>query len=248
MSTPSTFNAAKKILIRGVELDTKKRYTEALICYQEGLQILVDKMKEEVDDKERAYLRDKVEEYMKRAETIKKLVLHQKEAGMFHEQLRIEENSTGHSYKSLFGRFLDDDVEFVVVEDPYIRAFHQCQNFLRLCELLVRSCSNLGHIQLVTSQDPKSEQSKREQANWLQSLTEDLLKYKIRFTVQYSETLHDRQITLSSGWIIKIGRGLDFFKPPENKFCLGVYDMDLRKCHETTVDIVHSKNVKQSYG
>lgn len=37
--------AAIKILTRGVEMDTKKRYTEALVCYQEGLQILVDKMK-----------------------------------------------------------------------------------------------------------------------------------------------------------------------------------------------------------
>lgn len=38
-------SAAINILKRGVELDTKKRYTEALVCYQEGLQILVDKMK-----------------------------------------------------------------------------------------------------------------------------------------------------------------------------------------------------------
>lgn len=38
-------SAAVNILKRGVELDTKKRYTEALVCYQEGLQILVDKMK-----------------------------------------------------------------------------------------------------------------------------------------------------------------------------------------------------------
>lgn len=38
-------STAINILKRGVDLDTKKRYTEALICYQEGLQILVDKMK-----------------------------------------------------------------------------------------------------------------------------------------------------------------------------------------------------------
>lgn len=38
-------SAAVNILKRGVELDTKKRYTEALVCYQEGLQILVDKIK-----------------------------------------------------------------------------------------------------------------------------------------------------------------------------------------------------------
>ncbi|CAG9130348.1 unnamed protein product [Plutella xylostella] len=238
-------SAAVNILKRGVELDTKKRYTEALVCYQEGLQILVDKMKGEPDDSVRTYLRKKVEEYMNRAETIKRIVLHQKETGQFHEQVHIENNSTGHGYKTLFGRFLDADVDFVIVEDPYIRSFHQCQNFLRLCELLVRSCPNLRHIELLTSKDGKTEGDQRE---WLKSLGNDLQKYKVKLLVKYSETLHDRQITLSSGWIIKIGRGLDFYKAPENKFCLGVYDLELRQCHETTVDIVHSKNVKQSYG
>nr|XP_021186197.2 MIT domain-containing protein 1 [Helicoverpa armigera] len=238
-------SAAVNILKRGVELDTKKRYTEALVCYQEGLQILVDKIKGENDDSSKKYLRKKVEEYMNRAETIKKLVLQQKEAGQFHEQVHIENNSTGHSYKALFGRFLDEEVRYVSVEDPYIRSFHQCQNFLRLCELLVRSCTNLQLIELITSKDGRSEGDQRE---WFVNLSNDLAKYKIKLIVQYSETLHDRQITLSSGWIIKIGRGLDYFKPPENKFCLGVYDLDLRTCHETTVDIFHSKNVKQSYG
>ncbi|PZC81041.1 MIT domain-containing protein 1 [Helicoverpa armigera] len=238
-------SAAVNILKRGVELDTKKRYTEALVCYQEGLQILVDKIKGENDDSSKKYLRKKVEEYMNRAETIKKLVLQQKEAGQFHEQVHIENNSTGHSYKALFGRFLDEEVRYVSVEDPYIRSFHQCQNFLRLCELLVRSCTNLQLIELITSKDGRSEGDQRE---WFVNLSNDLAKYKIKLIVQFSETLHDRQITLSSGWIIKIGRGLDYFKPPENKFCLGVYDLDLRTCHETTVDIFHSKNVKQSYG
>lgn len=62
---------------------------------------------------------------MNRAEKIKKLVLQHKDAGLFHEQVHIENNSTGHSYKTLFGRFLDEEVEFVLVEDPYIRSFHQ---------------------------------------------------------------------------------------------------------------------------
>ncbi|XP_046970771.1 MIT domain-containing protein 1-like [Vanessa cardui] len=238
-------SAAVSILKRGVELDTNKRYTEALVCYQEGIQILVNKMKAECNDTTKSYLRKKVEEYMNRAESIKKIVLKQKEAGQFHEQVHIENNSTGHSYKTLFGRFLDEEIQYVSVEDPYIRSFHQIQNFLRLCELLVRSCSNLRYIELITTKDGKSEGDQRE---WLLNLKNDLIKYNIKLIVKYSDTLHDRQITLSSGWIIKIGRGLDFFKAPENKFCLGVFDMDLRPCHETTVDIVHSKNVKQSYG
>lgn len=53
---------------------------------------------------------------------------------------------------------------------------------------------------------------------------------------------------LSNGWTIKIGRGLDYFKAPESKFSLGFFDMDLRPCHETTVDVFHIKNVKKTYG
>nr|XP_034836539.1 MIT domain-containing protein 1-like [Maniola hyperantus] len=238
-------SAAVNILKRGVDLDTKKRYTEALVCYQEGLQVLVDKLRGENDENNKNYLRKKVEEYMNRAEAIKKLVLKQKEEGKFHEQVHIENDSTGHGYKTLFGRFLDEEVEYVVVEDPYIRSFHQCQNFLRLCELLVKSCDNLRRIQLKTSTDGKSEGNQKE---WFYNLKNDLQKYGTQLIVMYSDTLHDRQIILSSGWIIKIGRGLDFYKAPSNKFCLGVYDLDMRQCHETTVDIVHSKNVKQSYG
>ncbi|CAH4034998.1 MIT domain-containing protein 1-like [Pieris brassicae] len=238
-------SAAINILKRGVELDTKKRYTEALVCYQEGLQILVDKIKGEIDETSRSYLRKKVEEYMNRAECIKKLVSKQKEIGQFHEQVHIENDSTGHSYKTLFGRFLDEDVQFVIIEDPYIRSFHQCQNFLRVCELLVKSCDKLKHIELLTSKDNKSN---KDQSNWLKNISIDLLKYNVQLIVKFSETLHDRQIILSSGWIVKIGRGLDFYKATENKFCLGMHDLDLRPCHETTVDILHSKNIKQSYG
>ncbi|XP_013148672.1 PREDICTED: MIT domain-containing protein 1-like isoform X2 [Papilio polytes] len=234
---------AVNILKRGVEFDTKKRYTEALVCYQEGLQILIDRMKEECDDDVKKYLKERVEDYMGRAENIKKLIAKQKESGKFHEQVQIKNNSTGHSYKTLFGRFLDKDVQYVIVEDPYIRNFHQCQNFLRLCELLVTSCSDLKKIELVTTKDNKSADV---QMKYFKELRNNLMKYNIQFFAKYSDTLHDRQIVLDSGWIIKIGRGLDIFKPLENKFCLGVYDLDLRQCHETTVDIMHSKHVKQS--
>lgn len=85
---------------------------------------------------------------MNRAETIKKLVLQQKEAGQFHEQVHIENNSTGHSYKTLFGRFLDEDVQYVSVEDPYIRSFHQVsQN----CTVTTFSCHLLKSQNFVFS-------------------------------------------------------------------------------------------------
>jgi hypothetical protein len=51
---------------------------------------------------------------------------------------------------------------------------------------------------------------------------------------------------LSNGWIIKIGRGLDYFKPPDTRdaFCIGLHDFDLRTCNATTIDIFHQKMTK----
>ncbi len=77
-------------------------------------------------------------------------------------------------------------------------------------------------------------------------ISESLEKRSIELIVKYSTSLHDREIRLSNGWIVKIGRGLDYFKPPElrDKFCLGFHDYDLRQCHSTTVDIFHQMSTK----
>lgn len=37
--------AAVNILKRAVEMDEKRRYTEAMVCYQEGIQLLIDSIK-----------------------------------------------------------------------------------------------------------------------------------------------------------------------------------------------------------
>uniref|UniRef100_A0A1B6EP20 MIT domain-containing protein n=1 Tax=Cuerna arida TaxID=1464854 RepID=A0A1B6EP20_9HEMI len=234
--------AALSLLKRAVEMDEKKRYTEALVCYQEGIQMLINCMRSFSDTVKRQHFREKVEMYIGRAEHLKRQIEDEKSRGVYHEQIVIEHNSTGHSYLSVFGRFLDSEVKEVVIEDPYIRYFHQCQNLLRLCELLVKSCPNLRTIQLLTSQDNSCDQSKS-----LEKLKSELSSRHVSLKIQFSTTLHDRQIKLSNGWIIKIGRGLDYFKPPESKFSMGYYDLDLRPCHETTVDIFHEKDVRMTH-
>jgi delta 1-pyrroline-5-carboxylate dehydrogenase len=77
------------------------------------------------DSEKKKYLRTKVEAYISRAEKVKQLIEEQKATGKYHEQIVIEINSTGHSYKNVFGRFLDEEVTSVEVEDPYVRSFHQ---------------------------------------------------------------------------------------------------------------------------
>lgn len=170
---------------------------------------------------------------------MKRFINEKKSNGTYRELTKIENGSTGHGYASVFGRFLDGTVTYIDIEDPYIRAFHQCQNLVRLCELAVQKCSALTRISLLTTYD--SEEST--QITRLAELKESLTSHNVSFDFSFSTTLHDRQIKLSNGWVIKIGRGLDYFKAPEGKFVLGSCDLELRPCLETTVDIFHRTQV-----
>ncbi|XP_045778637.1 MIT domain-containing protein 1-like isoform X2 [Maniola jurtina] len=160
----------------------------------------------ENDEDNKIYLRNKIEEHWNRVAAIKELIQERKQMGNYREQVHIKKDSTGHGYRNLFGRFLDKDVEYVLIEDPYIRTFHQCQNFLLLCELLMKSCDNLRRIRLKTSKDAESGAN---QKDWFYNLETDLQKYGIQLTVIYSPANRlSRHIILSSGWIIEISRGL----------------------------------------
>ena len=91
--------AAISLLKRAVELDAGKRYTEALVCYKEGLQLFMPVVKATRGDPDRTKaFRAKAAEYMDRAEQIARIVEEQKRSGRFHEQTRIAADSTGHSY------------------------------------------------------------------------------------------------------------------------------------------------------
>lgn len=76
-----------------------------------------------------------------------------------------------------------------------------------------------------------------EQANKLDHLSKSLDSYGVILSIEYEDTLHDREISFNNGWIIKIGRGLDYFKKPNGPFSLGFCDMDLRECYKTSIDI-----------
>lgn len=45
--------------------------------------------------------------------------------GKYHEQIRISEDATGHSYEALFKPYISSTLTEVWVEDPYIRHTHQ---------------------------------------------------------------------------------------------------------------------------
>ncbi|XP_056011498.1 MIT domain-containing protein 1-like isoform X2 [Ostrea edulis] len=238
-------SSAISILKRAVDLDTSKRYDEAVTCYQEGLQLLLEVIKGVTDVPKKDRFREKMKEYMQRAEELKKFVNEERTAGKQHEQIQIENNATGYSYSRLFSRFLNQFVTNIEVEDPYIRSNHQIYNFLRFCEMVVKSTAPVKEIHLLTSSD-ESPDLQAQQHEKLGKISESLQKHNIKMIVKYSDTLHDREIRFDTGWVVKIGRGLDIYKAAEGKFAIGFSDFDLRPCHKTTVDIFNRKYVKDT--
>ncbi len=143
--------AAGKVLKRAVELDQEDKYSEALVCYQEGIDILLSSVKQSTDEKFRNNARLRITEYMNRAEQIKDIVKHQESAGKYHENIDIKDGQYGCSYSTLFSKFINDNLTEVIINDPYIRTRHQALNLLRFCELLVKKGKNLIGIKLVTT-------------------------------------------------------------------------------------------------
>ncbi|XP_042551317.1 MIT domain-containing protein 1 isoform X1 [Dipodomys spectabilis] len=233
--------AAATVLKRATELDSESKFQQALVCYQEGLDLLLRVMKGIKDNNKKCNLKAKFSHYMDRAENIKKYLDQEKEDGKYHKQIKIEENATGFSYESLLKEYLNETVTEVWIEDPYIRQTHQLYNFLRFCEMLIKSCK-VKTIHLLTSLDVGN---RTEQLSALDEIKLSLRSHGVLLEVEYSSSIHDREIRFNNGWQIKIGRGLDYFKKPQGCFSLGYCDFDLRPCRETTVDIFHNKHTKK---
>ncbi len=140
---------------------------------------------------------------------------------------------TGYSYESILGPYLQG-AKSVVIEDPYIRLQHQIQNFVRFCETVLKA-GTVKKISLITGYDDKTQLA--DIAEMLDELKQSLLELDVELEVKLNPNMHDREIRIDNGWVIKIGRGLDFFQKPGGWFEVGVNDLSLRKCLETKVDI-----------
>ena len=147
---------------------------------------------------------------------------------------RIHYGAIGFSYERIFGEYLVG-AEEIVVEDPYIRANHQIINFLRFCETSIR-VGNPKRIRLITKFDNQLE--KDEAIAKLFTLADSLKQFDVTLEIKENSTLHDREVRLSNGWTIKIGRGFDIYQKPEDWMHIGATDLDLRPCLETNIDVI----------
>ncbi len=149
------------------------------------------------------------------------------------QHFTIHYGASGYSYETIIGPYLDG-ARLVEIEDPYIRATHQVQNFVRFCEVLAK-VPTVRRILLKTACD--EETNAEEVSQRLEDVRQSLLELDVALEVQVLDHIHDREIKIDNGWCIKIGRGLDIYQKPDSWYSVGAYDQMLRKCLETKVDI-----------
>jgi ATP-dependent Lon protease len=157
------------------------------------------------------------------------------EPSLKEQHFTIHYGDTGYSYDSICLPYFQG-AKSVTIEDPYIRVPHQIQNFVRFCETVIKA-GTIRRIDLVTSYDNETPLAEIQEK--LSELKQSLLEIDVVLDIQLDPNLHDREIRLDHGWIIKIGRGLDFYQKPGSWFEVGANDLSLRKCLETKVDIFH---------
>ena len=153
--------------------------------------------------------------------------------GLTEHHYTIGYGDTGHSYDTIFGPYLLG-AKLVVVEDPYIRMPHQIANFVRFCETVVKAAT-VRSVTLITSHDQQTDMAGLQEK--LDELKQSLLEYDVALDVRLNKQMHDREVRLDNGWLIKIGRGLDFYQKPEGWYAVGATDLSLRRCLETKVDV-----------
>lgn len=64
-------------------------------------------------------------EYMARAEELKKNVVDRTSIGEIRDKIHIIENATNYGYDRIFGKYLTNEVREILVEEPYVKEFYQ---------------------------------------------------------------------------------------------------------------------------
>lgn len=148
------------------------------------------------------------------------------------KKFTLEEGST-YTYLDLFGDYLVG-AEEIKIEDGYIYKRHQINNIGSLIQTAITvnlDNSNpkcLKKVILITKEasvcirEKKKELEKYsspEEANEYQikeftRLKKQFKEEGIEFSYTIKNKVHDREMTLSNGWTITLGRGLDIFNKP----------------------------------
>lgn len=72
------------------------------------------------DNKKKVYF-ERIRQYIDRSEQIKDRIQATIAKGRIAANITIAEDSTGHSYEALFGKYLDENIREILIEESYLQ-------------------------------------------------------------------------------------------------------------------------------
>jgi len=154
------------------------------------------------------------------------------------QNIAIQDNQTGISYRRLFAMYLKGSKR-IEIKDPFIGSFYQCRNLMEFMEVVaaIKSDADEVAVHLITKH---SEYQDSNQEEYFRQIESSCSKVGITFTYEIDDTIHDRYIQSDNGWKIILGRGLDIFQPFDHKdaFALENRNQRYRKCRAFEVTYV----------
>lgn len=117
--------SAVEILTKACEFDQAGRYLEAVKLYEDGIRKLLDICITESDSTKKQHFKARANDYITRAELLQSKIKTIYSKGDVIDRTLIANGSTGNSYKSLFGKYMDNTIKEILIEDTYIREHFQ---------------------------------------------------------------------------------------------------------------------------
>jgi ATP-dependent Lon protease len=150
--------------------------------------------------------------------------------------IHVEENQTGFSFAKYFGPYFIG-AKKIVIEDPFIHAFHQMKNLVELIETIISFKTEEEEIDVllkttVDNFDPNK------QKGLLEDIQKSLQNTGINFNFDFTCN-HDRHIWIDDKWHIFLGRGLDIFQKcnSNSQIDINCYLQTQRPCRAFTAQI-----------
>lgn len=150
--------------------------------------------------------------------------------------VNVRENQTSISYDKLFGEYLFGAKNIQII-DPYVRMPYQVRNLMELLRLIMskRDSDDTVKIHLKTF---NADDKIPEMIDTFDELSDSLRDMDVDFTYEFDDNIHDRSISLDTGWVIALGRGLDIWQRTGGMLDFAEYYQEKRICKEFTMYVV----------
>lgn len=168
-------------------------------------------------------------------------VVNSAKAQLVTKVIRIRENQSGISFKSLFGEYLSG-AKVIRLTDSFIRLPYQFDNLVEFLQVIADMNQSGECIKVHVSTGADSDEKAAEAIDAFDDIAGDLAPLGIELTYDFNAP-HDRNIITDTGWHIGLGRGLDIYDKIGSRYSLARQNPLRRRCKPCDIQFNRSSVV-----